>query len=203
MRTFYQPHESTHRWTKDHPLSQVRGNPSRPVQTRQQLAIDPEMCMFALTVSKSEPKNIKNVMAYYAWIEAMQDKLRQFDRLDVWKLVKKPFGKKIIKLKWLWKNKTDEENIVIKNKAQLVAKGYGQEQAHKSFPIFQMDVQMVFLNGPLKEEVYVAQPDGFIDFDHPEKVYHLRKALYGLKQAPRAWYDDELSKFLLSKDLCR
>ncbi|GKG10483.1 retrovirus-related pol polyprotein from transposon TNT 1-94, partial [Tanacetum coccineum] len=70
--------------------------------------------------------------------------------------------------------------------------------AHKSFPIYQMDVKMAYLNGPLKEEVYVAQPDGFVDPDHPEKVYCLRKALYGLKQAPRAWYD-ELSNFLMSK----
>nr|GFB65170.1 retrovirus-related Pol polyprotein from transposon TNT 1-94 [Tanacetum cinerariifolium] len=57
--------------------------------------------------------------------------------------------------------------------------------AHKSFPIYQMDVKTAFLNGPLKEEVYVAQPDGFVDPDHPERVYRLRKALYGLKQAPR------------------
>ncbi|GJW53962.1 retrovirus-related pol polyprotein from transposon TNT 1-94 [Tanacetum coccineum] len=70
--------------------------------------------------------------------------------------------------------------------------------AHKSFPIYQMDVKTAFLNGPLKEEVYVAQPEGFVDPDHPEKVYLLRKALYGLKQAPRAWYD-ELSNFLMSK----
>ncbi|GKG19199.1 retrovirus-related pol polyprotein from transposon TNT 1-94, partial [Tanacetum coccineum] len=60
----------------------------------------------------------------------------------------------------------------------------------KVFPIYQMDVKTEFLNGPLKEEVYVAQPDGFVDPDHPKKVYHLRKALYGLKQAPRAWYDE-------------
>ncbi|GJW48560.1 retrovirus-related pol polyprotein from transposon TNT 1-94 [Tanacetum coccineum] len=59
--------------------------------------------------------------------------------------------------------------------------------AHKSFPIYQMDVKTAFLNGPLKEEVYVAQPDRFVDPDHPDKVYRLRKALYGLKQAPRAW----------------
>ncbi|GJV54938.1 retrovirus-related pol polyprotein from transposon TNT 1-94 [Tanacetum coccineum] len=70
--------------------------------------------------------------------------------------------------------------------------------AHKSFPIYQMDVKTAFLNGPLKEEVYVAQPDGFIDPDHPEKFYYLRKALYGLKQAPRAWYD-ELLNFPMSK----
>ncbi|GJZ36112.1 retrovirus-related pol polyprotein from transposon TNT 1-94 [Tanacetum coccineum] len=180
------------------------------------------MCMFALTVSIVEPKNIKEAMADSAWIEAMQEELHQFDRLQVWELVDKPFGKNVIKLKWLWKNKKDEDQTVIRNKAQLVAKGYAQEEgidfeesfalvarleavrifvayaAHKSFPIYQMDVKMAFLNGPLKEEVYVAQPDGFVDPDHPDKVYRLRKALYGLKQAPRAWYD-ELSKFLISK----
>ncbi|GJV59428.1 retrovirus-related pol polyprotein from transposon TNT 1-94 [Tanacetum coccineum] len=103
-----------------------------------------------------------------------------------------------------------------------VAKGYAQEEGidfeesfaivarleavrifiayvvHKSFPIYHMDVKTAFLNGPLKEEVYVAQPDGFVDPDHPEKVYRPRKALYGLKQAPRALYD-ELSNFLISK----
>ncbi|GJY48476.1 retrovirus-related pol polyprotein from transposon TNT 1-94 [Tanacetum coccineum] len=180
------------------------------------------MCMFALTVSIVEPKNIKEAMADSAWIEAMQDELYQFDRLKVWELVDKPFGKMIIKLKWLWKNKKDEDQTIIRNKARLVAKGYAQEEgidfeesfapvarleavrifvayaAHKSFPIYQMDVKMAFLNGPLKEEVYVAQPEGFVDPDHPEKVYLLRKALYGLKQAPRAWYD-ELSNFLMSK----
>ncbi|GJW07473.1 hypothetical protein Tco_1569896 [Tanacetum coccineum] len=80
-----------------------------PVQTRRQLATDPEMCMFALTVSIVEPKNIKEAMADSAWIEAMQDELHQFDRLKVWELVDKPFGKMIIKLKWLWKNKKDED----------------------------------------------------------------------------------------------
>nr|GFB86840.1 retrovirus-related Pol polyprotein from transposon TNT 1-94 [Tanacetum cinerariifolium] len=128
----------------------------------------------------------------------------------------------VIKLKWLWKNKKDEDQTVIRNKARLVAKGYAQEEGidfeesfapvaclvvvrifiayatHKSFPIYQMDVKTAFLNGPLKEEVYVAQLGGFVDPDHPEKVYRLRKALYGLKQAPKAWYD-ELSKFLTSK----
>ncbi|GJQ96190.1 retrovirus-related pol polyprotein from transposon TNT 1-94 [Tanacetum coccineum] len=218
----FQPQSHDFRWTRDHPLEQVRGNPSMPVQTRRQLATDLEMCMFALTVSIVEPKNIKEAMADSAWIEAMQDELHQFDRLKVWELVDKPFGKMIIKLKWLWKNKKDEDQTVIRNKARLVAKGYAQEEgidfeesfapvarleavrifvahaAHKSFPIYQMDVKTAFLNGPLKEEVYVAQPEGFVDPDHPEKVYLLRKALYGLKQAPRAWYD-ELSNFLMSK----
>ncbi|GJW72016.1 retrovirus-related pol polyprotein from transposon TNT 1-94 [Tanacetum coccineum] len=97
------------------------------------------------------------------------------------------------------KNKKDEDQTVICNKARPVAKGYAQEEGidfKESFAL--MDVKMAFLNGPLMEEVYVAQLDGFVDPDHPEKVYRLRKALYGLKQAPRAWYD-ELSNFLKSK----
>nr|GEW23124.1 hypothetical protein [Tanacetum cinerariifolium] len=169
--TFNQPIVSEYRWTKDHPLEQVRGNPSKPVQNRQQLATDCEMCMFALTLSTAEPKNIKEAMADSAWIKAMQEELYQFDRLQ-----------------------KDKDQTVIRSKARLVAKGYAQEEgidfeesfapvvrlevvwifiayaAHKSFPIFQMDMKTVFLNGPLKEEVYVTQPDGFVDPDHPEKV---------------------------------
>ncbi|GJW98839.1 retrovirus-related pol polyprotein from transposon TNT 1-94 [Tanacetum coccineum] len=142
MHTFYQPHQSKHRWTKDHPLTQVRGNPFKPVQTRRQLITDPEMCMFALT------------------------------------------------------NKKDEDQIVIRNKARLVAKGYAQEEGvdfEESYALVaRLEAVQIF------EDVYVAQPDGFVDLDHLEKVYRLRKTLYGLKQAPRAWYD-ELSNFLMSK----
>ncbi|GKA40253.1 retrovirus-related pol polyprotein from transposon TNT 1-94 [Tanacetum coccineum] len=130
VHTFYQRYQSDYRWTKNHPVEQVHRNPSKPVQTRRQLATDPKMCMFTLTVSTAEPTNIKEAMTDHTWIEAMQEELHQFDKLKVWELVDKPFGK--------------------------------------------------------TEEVYVAQPDGFIDPDHPEKVYSLRKALYGLKQAPRA-----------------
>ncbi|GJS82671.1 integrase, catalytic region, zinc finger, CCHC-type containing protein [Tanacetum coccineum] len=164
MHTFYQPHQSEHCWTKDRPLEQVRGNLSKPIQTRQQLATNPKMCMFALIVSTAEPKTNKEEMVDSPWIKAMQEELHQFDKLQVWELIDKPFGKTIIKLKWLWKNKKDEDQT--------------------------MDVKMAFLNGPPKEEVYGAQPDGFVDPDHPEKVYRLRKALYGLKQAPRAWTSD-------------
>ncbi|GJZ22063.1 retrovirus-related pol polyprotein from transposon TNT 1-94, partial [Tanacetum coccineum] len=145
-----------------------------------------------------------------------------FDRLDVWELVDRPLCKNVINLKWLWKNKRDEENTIIRNKSRLVAKGYAQKEgidfeesfapvarleavrlfiayaAHKSFIVYQMDFETTFLYGPLKEEVYVNQPDGFVDQYHPDKVYRLKKALYGLKQAPRAWYD-ELSNFLVSK----
>ncbi|GJY02040.1 retrovirus-related pol polyprotein from transposon TNT 1-94, partial [Tanacetum coccineum] len=170
----FQPQSHDYRWTKDHPLEQVRGNPTIPVQIRKQLATDPKMCMFVLIVSIVEPKNIKEAMADSAWIEAMPEELHQFDRLKVWELVDKLFGKMIIKLKLLWKNKKDEDQTVIHNKVRLVAKGYAQEEgidfeelfalvacmeavqifvahaAHKSFPIYQMDVKTAFLNGPLK-----------------------------------------------------
>nr|GFA47843.1 hypothetical protein [Tanacetum cinerariifolium] len=187
--TFNQPQVFEYRWTKDDPLEQVHGNPSRPVQTRRQLTTDPEM-WYALTVSNVEPKNIKEAMADSAWIEAMQEELHQFDRLQAWELVDKAFGK-------------TEEGINFKESFALVARLESVRifiacAAHKSFPIYQMDVKTAFLNGPLKEEVYVAQLDGFVDPDHPEKVYRLRKALYGLKQAPKAWYD-KLSKFLTLK----
>ncbi|GKA87711.1 retrovirus-related pol polyprotein from transposon TNT 1-94 [Tanacetum coccineum] len=159
-------------------------------------------------------------MTNFAWIDSMQEELLQFKRLDVWVLVPTLDNIKPLTLKWLFKNKHDEENTVIRNKTRLVVRGYRQEEgidfeesfapvarmeairiflayaAHKSFIVFQMDVKTAFLHGTLKEDVYVCQPEGFIDVDHPSHVYKLKKALYGLKQAPRAWYD-ELSKFLL------
>ncbi|GJZ31791.1 retrovirus-related pol polyprotein from transposon TNT 1-94 [Tanacetum coccineum] len=148
----------------NHPLEEVIGDPSKPVMTRKRLQTDAEVCI------------------------------------------------NIIKVKWIWKNKTDAENTAIRNKSCLVAKGYGQEEgidfkesfapvarletvrifvayaAHKNFLIFQMDVKTTFLNGSLKEEVFVQQPDGFVDPYFPNHVYRLKKALYGLKQAPRAWF---------------
>nr|GEY08056.1 hypothetical protein [Tanacetum cinerariifolium] len=140
--------------------------------------------------------------------------------LDVWVLVLAPDNISPLTLKWLFKNKHDEEQRVIRNKSRLVVRGYRQEEginfeepftpvarmeairiflaytAHKSFTVFQMDVKTAFLHRSLKENVYVSQPEGFIDADHPSHVYKLKKALYGLKQAPRDWYG-ELSKFLL------
>nr|GFC15750.1 retrovirus-related Pol polyprotein from transposon TNT 1-94 [Tanacetum cinerariifolium] len=140
--------------------------------------------------------------------------------LDVWVLVPAPDNIPPLTLKWLFKNKHDEEKTVIRNKSRLVVRGYRQEEgidfeesfapvakmeairiflayaANKSFTVFQMDVKTAFLHGTLKEDVYMCQPEGFIDTDHPSHVYKLKKALYGLKQAPRAWYD-ELSMFLL------
>nr|GEU61422.1 hypothetical protein [Tanacetum cinerariifolium] len=185
--------------TKDHPLEQVTGSPSQSVRTRHQLESDGEICMFALT-----------------------EELHQFDRLDVWELVDRPLCKNVINMKWLWKNKHDEENTVIRNKSRFVTKGYAQKEgvnfkesfapvarseavrlfivyaALKSFNVYQMDIKTTFLYGALKEEVYVNQLDGFVDPYHPDKVYCLKKALYGLKQAPRAWYD-EFSNFLINQ----
>ncbi|GKB47994.1 putative ribonuclease H-like domain-containing protein [Tanacetum coccineum] len=201
MHTFYQRHPSRHHWTKYHPLEQVIGNPSQSIRTRRQLETDGEMCMFVLIVSRTEPKNSKEAIANSALIEAMQEEIHQFDRLDVWELVDRPLRKNVINMKWLWKNKRDEENTVIRNKALArleAVRLFVAYAAHKSFPVYQIDVKTTFLNGPLKEEVYVNQPDGFVDPHHPDKVYRLKKALYGLKQAPKAWYD-ELSDFLVSK----
>nr|GEU68483.1 hypothetical protein [Tanacetum cinerariifolium] len=192
MHTFYQHHPSEHRWTKDHPLEQVTGNHSQRVRTRRQLESNGDMCMFALTVSQTEPKNIKEAMADSAWIESMQEELHQFDQLDLWELVDRPLCKNVINMKWLWKNKCDEGNNVIRNKSRLVAKGYAQKEGidfEESFaPVARLEA----------EEVYVNQPDAFVDPYHPDKVYRLKKALYILKQAPRAWYD-ELFNFLVSK----
>nr|GEW99136.1 hypothetical protein [Tanacetum cinerariifolium] len=168
-------------------------NPSRSVRTRRQLESDGEICMFALTVSRTEPKNIKEAMADSAWIESMQEELHQFNRLDVWELVDRP----------LCTNEGVDFEESFAPVARLEAvRLFIAYAAHKPFTVYQMDVKTAFLYGPLKEEVYVNQPDGFVDQYHPDKVYRLKKALYGLKQAPRAWYD-ELSAFLVSKILQR
>ncbi|GJU71696.1 retrovirus-related pol polyprotein from transposon TNT 1-94 [Tanacetum coccineum] len=180
MHTFYQRHPSEHHWTKDHPVEQVIGNPSQSIRTRRQLEIDGEMCMFVLTVSRTEPKNIKEVIADSTWIEAMQEELHQFDRLYAQK-----------------EGINFEESFAPVARLEAV-RLFIAYASHESFPVYQMDVKTTFLYGPLKEEVYVNQPDGFVEPYHPDHVYHLKKALYGLKQAPKAWYD-ELSNFLVSK----
>nr|GEX32693.1 retrovirus-related Pol polyprotein from transposon TNT 1-94 [Tanacetum cinerariifolium] len=160
-----------------HPLEQVIRNPSQSIRTRCQLETYGEMCMFALTVSRIEPKNIKKAMADSTWIEAILEELHQFDRLD--------------------EGIDFEESFAPVTRLEAVCL-FIVYVAYKSFTVYQMDVKTTFLYGPLKEEVYVNQLDGFVDPYHPDQVYRLKKALYGLKQAPRAWYD-ELSNFLISK----
>nr|GEX67847.1 hypothetical protein [Tanacetum cinerariifolium] len=147
-----------------------------------------DLCVPMRVASINGKKYILEAMDDSIWIEEMQEELHQFDRLQVWELVNKPFGKTVMKLKWLWKNKKDEDQTesfapVARLEAVWIFITYA---AHKSFPIYQIDVKTVFLNVPLKEEVYVAQPDGFVDPAHLEKFYSLRKALYEMKQALRA-----------------
>ncbi|GJT23403.1 retrovirus-related pol polyprotein from transposon TNT 1-94 [Tanacetum coccineum] len=156
----------------------------------------------------------------------MQEELHEFERLEVWELVLRPDKVMVITLKWIYKVKLDEMGGILKNKARLVARGYRQEEgidfeesfapvarldairiflayaAHINMIVYQMDVKMAFLNGILREKVYVSQPNGFVDQDNLDHMYKLKKALYGLKQAPRAWYD-LLSKILLSQEFSK
>ncbi|KAJ9536108.1 LOW QUALITY PROTEIN: hypothetical protein OSB04_un000718 [Centaurea solstitialis] len=197
----------------DHPIDLIIGDPTSGVQTR---AASANECNFSVFLSNIEPTRVSDALQDSDWVTAMQEEL------IIWRLVKLPESKSVIDTKWIFKNKKDANNIIVRNKARLVAKGYRQQEgidydetfapvarleairmflayaAYKDFTVFQMDVKTAFLYGHLKEEVYVAQPEGFVHKEHPDYVYVLDKALYGLKQAPRAWYE-ELSKHLLSK----
>ncbi|GJS39275.1 retrovirus-related pol polyprotein from transposon TNT 1-94 [Tanacetum coccineum] len=175
----------------------------------------PEQALILLLhafLTSIEPKNYKDALTQACWIEAMQEELHEFDRLEVWKLVPRVDKVMIITLKWIYKVKLDEMRGILKNKARLVARGYRQEEridfkesfatvarldairiflafaAHMNMIVYQMDVKTSFLNDILREEVYVSQPNGFVDQDNPNHVYKLKKALYGLKQAPRVCF---------------
>ncbi|KAJ9565735.1 hypothetical protein OSB04_001701 [Centaurea solstitialis] len=211
------PH--TVKWTRSHPIELIIGDPTSTVKTRVASANE---CNFSVFLTDTEPTRVSDALQDSDWVTAMQEELNQFSALKVWRLVQRPQDKSIIDTKWLFKNKKDEHGTIVRNKARLVAKGYRQQEgidydqtfapvarleairmflayaAYKDFTVFQMDVKTAFLYGYLKEEVYVTQPEGFVDPDHPDYVYILDKALYGLKQAPRAWYE-ELSTYLLSK----
>ncbi|GJX30602.1 retrovirus-related pol polyprotein from transposon TNT 1-94 [Tanacetum coccineum] len=202
--------------SKDHPLGTVIGNLNeRTLRSQVQ-----NQSNFFCFVSSVEPKNIKEAIQDESWTMAMQEELNQFKTNDVWSLVPPPKNQTIIVIKWVFKNKLDENGIVSRNKARHVAQGYNQQEgidfnetyapvvrlesirillayacAH-DFKLFQMDVKSAFLNGFINEEVYVAQPPRFVDFKKPNHVFKLKKALYGLKQAPKAWYD-RLKAFLL------
>ncbi|GJT88959.1 retrovirus-related pol polyprotein from transposon TNT 1-94 [Tanacetum coccineum] len=167
--------------------------------------------------------NVNEALTDESWIIAMQEELNQFIANDVWELVSQPRIITIIGTKWVFRNKLDENGIVSRNKARLVAQGYNQQagidydetyapvarlesirilQAYAcalDFKLYQMDVKSAFLNGIINEEVYVAQPLGFIDFEKQDHVYKLKKALYDLKQAPKAWYD-RLKAFLIKHE---
>ncbi|GKB50835.1 retrovirus-related pol polyprotein from transposon TNT 1-94 [Tanacetum coccineum] len=162
VRPSHTPSELIGRWAKDHPIANMIGDPSRSVSTRKQLKTDAMWCYF--------------------------------DAFLTFELVPCPDKVMLIKLKWIYKVKTDEFCRVLKNKARLVAQGFRQEEgidfeesfapvsrieairifvanaANKNMTIFQMDVKTTFLNGVLKEEVYVSQPQGFVDQEYPSHV---------------------------------
>ncbi|GKD07159.1 retrovirus-related pol polyprotein from transposon TNT 1-94, partial [Tanacetum coccineum] len=198
---------------EDNPFAQANNDPFINV-------FAPEPSSHESSSGDSNPRMLRLPWMKLASFEAMQEEIHEFDRLQVWELVPKPDSVMIIALKWIYKVKLDEYGDVLKNKARLVAKGYRKDEgidfeesfapvarieairifianaASKNMIIYQMDVKTAFLNGELKEEVYVSQPEGFIDPEHPTHVYRLKKALYCLKQALRAWYNT-LSRFLL------
>ncbi|GJR74914.1 retrovirus-related pol polyprotein from transposon TNT 1-94 [Tanacetum coccineum] len=183
-------------------------------------------CLYVNFLSETEPKKLIEALEEEGWVMAMQEELNQFERNKVWTLVPKPHGKTIIGTKWICKNKMDEEGVVIKNKARLVAQGYNQQEgidyeetfspvarlqairiflayaAYMGFVVYQMDVKSKFLNGKISEEVYVQQPPGFKSSKFPDHVCKLDKALYALKQAPRAWYETLLT-FLIQHKFVR
>ena len=160
---------------------------------------------YSCYLSKVEPTKVEEVLQDESWAEAMHDELLQFQRNDVWTLVPRLEGEHIIGTKWIFRNKTNEEGNVIRNKARLVVQGYSQMErvdydetfapvarmepirillalaCQLKFKLYQMDVKIAFLNGLLKEDIYVEQPKGFIDPHFPDHVLYLKKALYGLK----------------------
>nr|GEV10655.1 hypothetical protein [Tanacetum cinerariifolium] len=185
----HQIYEHNRKWTKDHPLENIIGKLTRPVSTRLQLHEQSLFCYYDAFLTSVEPKTYKDALTQSCLIEAMQEELNEFKRLEVWELVPRPYKVMVITLKWIYKVKLDEVGGILKNKARLVARGYRQEEG-------------IDFEEPFALEVYVSQPDRFMDPDNPNHVYKLKKALYGLKQAPRAWYD-MLSSFFISQDFSK
>nr|GFB05137.1 putative ribonuclease H-like domain-containing protein [Tanacetum cinerariifolium] len=201
----------TTRIHKDHPTSQIIGDLSSTTN---------------YFLSQEESKRIHQALKDPSWIEAIQEELLQFKMQKVWILVDLPYGKRAIGTKWVYRNKKDERDIFVRNKARLVAQGHTQEEdidyeevfatvarieairlflsyaSFMGFPMYQMDVKSAFLYGTIEEDVYVYQPPGFEDPEHPDKVYKVVKALYGLHQAPRAWYES-LATYLLENGFQR
>ncbi|KAL9250775.1 Retrovirus-related Pol polyprotein from transposon RE2-like protein [Drosera capensis] len=211
------------RWIKTHTQDDIIGDKNATVRTRR--AINAE-CLASCFISEIEPKIINEALNDPNWVDAMQEELNEFKRNEVCYLTPKPKNYPVVGCKWVFRNKSDENGTVIRNKASLVTKGYSQEEgiafdetfapvarleairmflayaAYQGFKVYQMDVKSAFLNGKLQEEVYVEQPLGFEDYEYPDHVYRLDKALYGLQQASRAWYET-LSTFLCENNIER
>jgi hypothetical protein len=204
------PHPRVHQAIqRDHPVNSILGDIRNGVTTRSQVA---HFCEHYSFVSSIELYRVEDALRDLDWIVAMQEELNNFTRNEVWHLVPRP-NQNVVGTKWVFRNKQDKHGVVTRNKARLVAKGYSQVKrldfdetyapiarlesicillayaTYHGFKLYQMDVKSAFLNGPIKEEVYVEQPPGFEDSEYPNHVYKLSKALFGLKQAPRAWYE--------------
>ncbi|GKC78395.1 retrovirus-related pol polyprotein from transposon TNT 1-94 [Tanacetum coccineum] len=205
--------------SRNHPLENIIGNLNqRTLRSKTQ-----NQSNFFYLISTIDPKNVNEALTDESWIIAIQEELNQFVANNVWGLVPQPKNMTIMGTKWMFRNKLDENGVVSRNKARLVAQGYNQQEGIDydetyapvarlesirillvyacalDFKLFQIDVKSAFLNSFINEEVYVAQPPGFIDFDKPDHVYKLKKALYGLKQAPKSWYD-RLKAFLIKHE---
>jgi hypothetical protein len=214
------PHPRVHQAIqRDHPVNSILGDIHKGVTTRSRVA---HFCEHYSFVSSSEPYKVEDALRNSDWVLAMQEELNNFTRNEVWHLVPRP-NQNVVGTKWVFHNKQDEHTVVTRNKARLVAKGYSQVEGldfgetyapvarlesirillayatHHGFKLYQMDMKSAFLNGPIKEEVYIEQPPSFEDSEYPNHVYKLSKALYGLKQAPRAWYEC-LRDFLITND---
>ena len=203
---------------KNHPQELIIGDLDQGIRTRR----TNDIVSNSSYVSKFEPMNVKEALIDDFWIEAMQEELNQFKISELWDLVPRPNGINVIRKKWIYKNKSDENGTITRNKARLVAQGYTEVEGLDfdetfslvarlesirlllgvacilKFKLFQMDVKSVFLNGYLREEVYIEKLKGCIDPNFPNHVYKLKKELYGLKQAPRAWYE-RLTNFLINQ----
>nr|GFC67804.1 hypothetical protein [Tanacetum cinerariifolium] len=219
VQIFYQPYPHEKKWTKDHPLHKIVGDPKSSVRTRGQLA---NSCLFSCLLSSIEPNNVAEALRDADWIFknkkdesglVIQNKARliavgysQQEGIDYDETSAPVAQIKAIRLFLAYAAHKDfTVGLVIQNKARLIAVGYSQQEgidydetsapvaqikaiclflayaAHKDFTVFQMDVKTSFLNGILKEEVYVGQPLGFVSKQYPDHVYALDKALYGLK----------------------
>nr|KAJ0218843.1 hypothetical protein LSAT_V11C300152690 [Lactuca sativa] len=206
---------SEHRY---HPVDQIIGNIHDGVRTRSRVSNN--FCMYINFVSMILPDKIHSALQDADWIKAMQEELNEFERHKVWTLVPRPSRKTIIGTRWVYRNKVDKDGIITRNKARLVAQGFTQIESidygetfapvsrieairlflayasYMNFIVYQMDVKRAFLHGMLEEEVFLNQPPGFVDKDHPDYVYRLDKVVYGLKEAPKAWYET-LTSYLL------
>nr|GEX41576.1 hypothetical protein [Tanacetum cinerariifolium] len=180
----HQISEHNSKWIKDYPLENIIGQLARPVSIRLQLHEQALFCYYDAFLTSVKPKMYKDALTQSCWIEAMQEELNEFKRLGVWELG--------IDFKESFASVAILETIRI----------FLAYAAHMNMVVYQMDVKTAFLNGNLREEVYVSQPNGFVDPDNLNHVYKLKKSLYGLKQALRTWYD-MLSSFLISQDFSK